>query len=290
MKNVLLVGATGYLGSYILSELIRQGFSTTVLVRNKSKIDPQKIRFIDQVIEGNLLDEHTIKNQFHNIDVVISTLGITKQKDKLTYMDVDYGINKMILDEALLAGVKKFIYVSVLHGKSLKQLKICAAKELFVDALLKSDISSTIIRPSGFFSDMGEFLHMAKKGRVYLFGDGNYKANPIAGEDLAKVCVEAISSNEKEIKIGGPEILSHTELAQKAFQSLNIEARISHIPLWFSKIMMKFLYIFTSEKTYGPVEFFLHVMAMDMYTNKYGKKKIDDYFMQLSKTLEIKDI
>ncbi|MEA3370169.1 MAG: SDR family oxidoreductase [Campylobacterota bacterium] len=285
MKNVLLVGATGYLGSYILRELIRKGFNITVLVRDKSKIDPNNIHFIDKIVEGNLLDEHTIKHQLQHIDVIISTLGITKQKDKLTYMDVDYGINKMILDEALLAGVKKFIYLSVLHGKNLKNLKICAAKELFVEELLKSDISSTIIRPSGFFSDMSEFIQMAKKGRIYLFGDGNYKANPIDGEDLAKVCVKAIHTDEKEINIGGPEVLSHNELAKKAFQSINSETRISYIPQWFSKVIMKFLYIFTTEKTYGPIEFFLHVMAMDMHTNKYGKKKITDYYTEISKGL-----
>ena len=285
MKNVLLVGATGYLGSYILSRLIMQKFKITVLVRDKSKIDPQKILYIDKVIEGNLLDEHTIKYQLRHIDVVISTLGITKQKDKLSYMDVDYGVNKMILDEALLAGVKKFIYLSVLHGESLKHLKICAAKELFVQELLNANISSTIIRPSGFFSDMGEFLYMAKKGRVYLFGDGNYKANPIDGEDLAKVCVEAISTNNIEIKVGGPEILSHIELAEKAFQTINTETQISYIPLWLNKVIMRFLYIFTTEKIYGPIEFFMHVMAMDMYTSQYGKKKITDYYMKLSKKI-----
>jgi len=286
MKNVLLIGATGYLGSYILRELIKQKFNITVLVRNKSKIDIQNIKFIDKIIEGNLLDENTIKHQLHHVDAVISTLGITKQKDKLTYMDVDYGINKTVLKEALLAGVKKFIYLSVLHGEDLKHLKICEAKELFVEELTKSDISSTIIRPSGFFSDMRELLHMAKNGRIYLFGNGNYKANPIDGEDLAKVCVEAITNNEKEIKIGGPEILTHNELAKKAFQSIDTDVHISYIPLWFTKVMIRFLYTFTTEKIYGPVEFFLHVMAMDMYTNKYGKKKITDYYIEQSKTFK----
>jgi hypothetical protein len=40
---------------------------------------------------------------------------------------------------------------------------------------------------------MDEFYHMAVKGRIYLFGDGSYKSNPIHGEDLAQVCVDAIN-------------------------------------------------------------------------------------------------
>ncbi len=51
----------------------------------------------------------------------------------------------------------------------LRELKIMDTKERFVDFLTNSDIDSTIIRPTGFFSDMEDFLDMAKKGKVFLF-------------------------------------------------------------------------------------------------------------------------
>ncbi len=63
------------------------------------------------------------------------------------------------------------------------------------------------MRPNGFFSDMKDFLDMAKSGRVYLFGDGNFKLNPIHGEDLAKVCVDKMEEGIKEESIGGIDIL-----------------------------------------------------------------------------------
>ena len=113
------------------------------------------------------------------VDVVISTVGITRQKDGLTYMAVDYRANLNLLNEARKAGVKKFIYVSVLNGEHLTQLKICEAKEKFVNTLMNSGMDYCVIRPNGFFSDMGDFLDMAKQGRVYLFGDGKKKMNPI---------------------------------------------------------------------------------------------------------------
>lgn len=46
---------------------------------------------------------------------------------------------------------------------------------------------------------------MAQKERIYLFGDGSLKTNPIRGKDLAKVCVNAIENSVSEIEIGGPE-------------------------------------------------------------------------------------
>ena len=67
--------------------------------------------------------------------MVISTVGITRQKDGFTYMDVDYRENANLLSEAKRSGVKKFIYVSVLNGEKLSNLKICEAKERFVTEL-----------------------------------------------------------------------------------------------------------------------------------------------------------
>lgn len=158
-KNVLLAGATGYLGGYLTQELLSQKVRTKVIVRHKSKIplvDPNL-----EIIDAEVTQPASLKGLFVDIDVVISTIGITRQKDGLTYMDVDYQANANLIDEAKNAGVKKFIYVSVLNGEKLRHLKICEAKEKLVDYLKSSGLDYCIIRPNGFFSDMGDFL---KKG------------------------------------------------------------------------------------------------------------------------------
>ena len=56
--------------------------------------------------------------------MVISTVGIIRQKDGLTYMDVDYQANANLIDAAKQNGVEKFIYVSALNGDQLRHLKI----------------------------------------------------------------------------------------------------------------------------------------------------------------------
>lgn len=120
-------------------------------------------------------------------------------------MDVDHQANMNLLREAQNSGVKKFFYVSVLNGERLWHVAICDAKEMFVDKLKASGLAYCVVRPNGFFSDMAEFFRMAEKGRIYLFGNGQLKVNPIHGEDLATVCVDAIGSKNQEISVGGPE-------------------------------------------------------------------------------------
>lgn len=148
----------------------------------------------------------------------------------MTYMDVDYQGNSNLLKEALHVKVKSFQYISAINGDKLKHLKIFEAKEKFVDELKNSGIDYCILRPNGFFSDMKDFLNMAKAGRVYLFGDGKFKLNPIDGEDLAKVCVDKIVEGVKEETVGGVDILSQNELAELALKAWGKPIKISHLP------------------------------------------------------------
>jgi uncharacterized protein YbjT (DUF2867 family) len=197
-------------------------------------------------------------------------------------MDVDYQANMNLLQEAKRNGVRKFIYISVLNGENLRHLKMCDAKELFVDQLTKSGLEYCIIRPNGFFSDMTEFYTMAKKGRAYIFGDGELKMNPIHGEDLAVVCVEAINKPDLEIKVGGPETLTHNEIAALAFEALGTKPKITHIPNWVRVTILKIFRLFSGSKVYGPIEFFMEVMAMDMVAPGYGRHTLGEYFTNLS--------
>ena len=275
-KNIVLAGATGYLGRYIAEELSAREYNTCLIVRNKEKAGFDQDKF--DVIEAEVTNPMSIIECMSNADIVISSVGITKQKDGLTYMDVDYRANLNLLEEAIESGVKKFIYVSAFNADKLTHLKMCEAKEMFVKKLKESGIGYCIVRPNGFFSDMSEFLKMAKKGKAELFGDGNFKMNPIHGADLAKICVDAIESNVIEIEAGGPEILTHNEIANMAFDTLGKKPKISYMPEWMRKTILWFARTFTSQKTYGPMEFFFTVLAMDMVAPWYGDHKLKDFF------------
>ena len=278
MKKILLAGATGYLGRHVALELTKQQYPATILVRDKSKVQAD-LRKLETVV-AEVTKPDTLKGIMDDIEAVISTIGITKQKDGLTYMDVDYQANLNLLKEAKKAGVKKFIYVSALNADNLTYLKMCHAKELFVQELINSGMDYCIIRPNGFFSDMTEFLKMAKKGKAELFGDGSYRMNPIHGADLAKICVNAINAKERTIEVGGPEVLTHNEMVELAFNTFNKRVKVSYMPEWIRKMMLWFVRTFTSSRTYGPMEFFFTVLSMDMVAPKYGTHTLRAYFEQ----------
>lgn len=280
---VLLAGATGYLGQYILKELLENGWDTKIIVRNDRKLP--EVTGQDKkltIIKAELTKAETIKEACSDVDTVISTVGITRQKDGLSYMDVDYQANMNLLNDAKKNGVRKFVYVSVFRGDEFRDIKICVAKEKFVDALKASGLEYTILRPNGYFSDMGEFFEMAQKGRVYLFGNGECHINPIHGADLAKACVTAISSDEKELSLGGPEVYTFNDIARLAFSILGKKEKMTHIPDWMCRGLLGSLRTFSSSKVYGPLEFLMTVLTHEMVAPKYGHHSLKEYFEELN--------
>ena len=283
-QKIFLAGASGYLGKYIAAELQDKKYVTKVLVRNKSKFTASTD--LTEVVNAEACKPGMLAGTMKDIDVLISTLGITKQKDGLTYMDVDYGANMNLLKEAKRSGVKKFIFVAAFNAEKLRHLKICEAKEKFVDELKTSGLDYCVIRPNGFFSDMSEFLKMAERGKILLFDDGNRTMNPIHGKDLAEICVDAIGSEEKNIEVGGPETFTHKEIAALAFLAADRKVKISYLPEWIRRTILWGARTFTSSKTYGPMEFFFSVLAMDMVAPGYGKYKLSEYFEKEVKKTE----
>jgi uncharacterized protein YbjT (DUF2867 family) len=276
-STVLLAGATGYLGMYIAKQLVKQNIHSKLIARKPEKLKTLSTTNVS-VIKAEVTKPETLKHIMEGVHTVISTVGITRQIEGLTYMDVDYQANINLLNKAKKSGVKKFIYVSAINGNHMRHLKIFEAKEQFVDALKNSGLQYSIMRPNGFFSDMIDFQDMVKKGKVYLFGNGENKFNPIHGEDLAEVCIEAIQRKDKEIIIGGPDVLTQNEIAILAFKALNKPVKIKYLPDLIRRIIICMLRRFTSSKTYGPYEFFLTLMAQDNIAPRYGKHRLRDFF------------
>lgn len=279
MQRVLVAGATGYLGGFVAREFKDRGRFVRALVRSSRKAGALWDS-TDEIVRGEITRPETLEHVCDGIDVVFSSVGITTQKDGLTFKDVDFQGNRNLLDEALRAGVRKFIYVSVLDGPNLRNLDIVRAHENFVDELKNSGIDFTVIRPTGYFSDMGEVLRMARKGRVFVIGDGSNRVNPIHGADLAVACVDGVEGPEEEIDVGGPETMTWNEVAALAFEALDRPARISRVPAWLMWAVVRLVRVFNRHQG-ELLAFFTTMATTDVVAPSSGTHTLDDHFRRL---------
>lgn len=229
--TVVVCGATGYLGRHVVQAVHGDGWRVRALVRDPARLG-DAAPFCDEVFVGHPTDPATLDGLFEGADAAFSSIGVRSFKRRPDFRDVDERANLHLVDAAEAAGVDRFVFVAILRGDELRSHSpLIEARERVVDRLRTSSMTETIIRPTGFFNDLGVFRDMAARGRVWLIGDDRTRLNPIHGADLAEVVREALASDDtSDRSVGGPAVLSQAEIAACAFDAVGRTVKTWRVP------------------------------------------------------------
>jgi len=287
-KKVLIAGATGYLGKYAVKAFKERGYWVRVLSRSKEKLfEPGPFTApalaaddMDDIFIGEISKPETLVGVMDGIDIVYSSVGISRQRDGLTFEQVDYQCNRNLIDLCRGSSVSRFVYVSMQGAEDIMHLAITRAHEKVVADLKQSGMEYRIVRPCGYFSDMGALYDMASKGRAFLVGEGSNKMNPIHGRDLAEVCVDTAEGDKLEVEAGGPDIMTQREAAALAFEVVGKPAKITVIPMWLARGLVKFIRMLSTQ--FGDLaDFIVTAGEIDGVGPKRGTTTLKSYFESL---------
>ncbi|WP_437321167.1 SDR family oxidoreductase [Sorangium sp. So ce385] len=215
---ILIVGATGVLGTEICRRLREAGRAVRGLYREGS--DPAKVaRLREMGVElarGDLKDRASLDRACQGVRVVIETASSTlsrQEGDSIASVDRDGSI--ALIAAAKAASVAHFVYVS--FPEIADEFPLQDAKREVERALRASGLPFTILQPTYFMeiwlSPALGFDVEAAKARIYGAGDG-----PISWISLGDVAAAAIASIDnpaalnRSFELGGPEALSHNQV------------------------------------------------------------------------------
>ena len=115
--KILITGASGFIGSFIVEEALRQGFETWAAVRgssSKAYLQDERIH----LIELNLSSEEQLMEQLrpHQFDYVVHAAGVTKCADKRDFYRINTeGTQHLVTAlRRLEMPLKRFVYISSL--------------------------------------------------------------------------------------------------------------------------------------------------------------------------------
>lgn len=288
-RRVVVAGATGYVGKFAVKAFKEAGYHVRAITRSEGRIErpgpfhaPGVRAFCDEVVVAEVTRPETLEGVMDGADVVFSSVGISRQRDMLTFEQVDHQCNRNLIDAAEAAGVGKFVYVSMWGAEDIADLAITIAHEKVVAALAASSLDERIIRPGGYFSDMGALMDMARRGRAIIIGRGENRFNPVHGADVAEAAVAAVDRDEKEHGIGGPDVFTQKQAAALAFEVLGKPPRYLHVPMGLARFMVKGVRMLSTQ--FGDLaEFIVTAGEIDGVAPQNGHRTLRAHFEALAR-------
>ena len=229
--KIALFGGTGFVGQYIVEELLNLGYNINIFVREQSKNKIRQSERINKFI-GNIDDLKLIKNILIDCDVVIYLIGIIREfpLKGITFNEVHYEFTKNIIELSDKNNIKRFILMSA-NGVKEHGTKYQSTKWLADQILKKTTMDWTIFRPSLIFGEPNgkkefctqlrdDMLSLPFPAPLFHYGfipenAGMFQMSPIHVEDIAKIfCMSIENKNliKKIYNLGGVEKLSWKQI------------------------------------------------------------------------------
>ncbi len=218
-KKLLITGANGFVGSWLVEEAISQGYHVYAGIRKTSNTqyltDPRIHYFYYSFEKEDELRDQLLQHQF---DYIILNAGVTIAKNKETYFKINAGYTrkfcKILIEEKLLP--RKLVYISSLasYGPAEYQVKQVLDSEStphpvtwYGESKLQAEqfvmnsrpINYLIFRPTAVFgprdTEMVSVYKSVKSGLSAKVGFGAMDASFIYVKDLAKVVIDSLAAS-----------------------------------------------------------------------------------------------
>ena len=214
MNKVAILGGSGFVGRYIIEELLSKGY--TVKAINRSAIKNISHVNFNQVIIDLFKDD--LSQYLEEIDCLIYNIGIIREfpKQGISYQSLHQDLAFNVIDSSERVGIKKVILMSA-NGVERKSTRYEVTKLNAEQKLINSQLKWTIFRPSLIFGDPNgsmEFCTQLKQDMISLplplpvffkgldfINAGSFKMSPIHVQNVSEFFVKSISMIESDYKI-----------------------------------------------------------------------------------------
>ena len=243
IKKVLVLGGSGYVGTYIVNRLSQRGIEVTVPTRRRERTKALIMQPGVEMPEANIHCEATLADLMRGHDAVINLVGILHSRDVQFPYSADFAkahveLPKKIIAACKATGVRRLLHMSALHADPKAPSEYLASKGEGEAAVMaaKADLDVTVFRPSVIFGLGDSFLSMfasvLKKTPVFPLGFGHARFQPVWAADVADAFVDSLfndASAGQAYDLVGPKVYTLRELVDYTAELTGSKASI--IPL-----------------------------------------------------------
>lgn len=227
--NILLTGATGFIGQHLLQALIANRHHVTVCCRNPNPLWQHTTQISAIKMEFGRCEIADWLPHLQNIDAVINAVGIIQQTATASFQQIHSSAPCALFQAAAQSGVKKIIQISALGAEPNATTEYFTSKAQ-ADELLKTlALDWFIFKPSIVYGtgakSMALFTALAALPITPLIGDGKQEIQPVCVTDLVNGILLALSPQAK-----GKQVIQAVGAKPLAFVSL-----MSQLASWLNQ-------------------------------------------------------
>ena len=222
-STVVIFGASGFVGRYILTILAKEYWKIKVFVRKPEQA--KHLTLIGKlgqvtIYQGNISNKNSVDKIIYGANKVINLVGILEENNKQNFSSIHIGGSTNIAESCLKHKINSLIHISALGLYDGMHSKYAKSK-LEAEQNIKKIFQKTIIlRPSIIFGPEDKFTNkFARMASISpfipLINNGLTKFQPVYVKDVAKAVSAVINNNfhlGKTYNLGGPEIISFKEI------------------------------------------------------------------------------
>jgi len=252
MMNILITGGSGFIGTRLVEDLLKEGHNIKIFDKADSHIYPELVTI------GDVRDIGALTEAAKDIDIIYNLAA--EHADDVTplslYADVNIGGAENIVSAAKVNNVKHIVFTSsvAIYGlnrgepdesfdaqpfNEYGRTKYEAEKIFYKWAEEDSENSLTIVRPSVIFGENNRgnvynLIKQIKSGKFFMVGSGkNKKSMGYVGNISAFLSsCKNMDSGTHVYNFAGKPDLSSMEIVQIVKNSLNIQGRTVALPYW----------------------------------------------------------
>ena len=245
MKKILVFGGFGFLGHYLVHELLKRGYKVTVADIYENKKLESEITYV----KCDITSKENVENVFENkqFDVVYNLAGFANLDTAIKYpletIQLNVVGNMHILEQCVKNNISRFVYASSAYAMSNKGsfygISKLASEKIVEEYLKKYSLPFTILRYGSVYSersyDNNYIYNLVKtavlEGEINHNGDGNELREYIHAADASKLSVDVIESEDFKnlhVILTGNERMKRSDLFNMVKEILNDQVEINY--------------------------------------------------------------
>ncbi|MBE1159362.1 complex I NDUFA9 subunit family protein [Dyella acidiphila] len=236
-KRIVILGGTGFVGSYLVPRLAADGHRLVLLSRNREAHRELAVLPGVSVRSADVYDDAVLRAQLEGADAVVNLIGILNPQGRHTFQRVYIDLTRRLIDACKASGVNRLHQMSSLKaGQGLSRyLKTRGEAETLLKA---SSLDWTLYQPSVIFG-VGDglvtrFAALLRKLPVLPLARAGSRMAPTYAGDVAEALARCIAddrrSSRRSFELYGPQVLTLGEIVAAIRTAAGLRSMILPLP------------------------------------------------------------